>query len=148
VSLNLIHARITTVLHHCRFSKEVLVCRVLSVLFAAVLFVVPPAAAQEAEQPPPAQPANQQSEAEQLEEDFIRSREENGQSHASGARPELGPVILGNPTASVVALRVGLHTTTFTSAGAVVTEFSSLHHQFVDLTNTDGDVKVVDLSVW
>ena len=85
-------------------------------------------------------------EQEQLAEEFIRSHEQNGPSHASGGRPELGPVVLGNPTSSVVALRVGLHTTTFTATGAVSTEFSSLHHPFVELTNTDGDVKVMDRS--
>jgi hypothetical protein len=76
----------------------------------------------------------------------MRSRAENGESHASGARPELGPVVLGNPTTAVVALRVGLHATTFTPTGAVATEFASLHHQSVQLTNTDGDVKVIDQS--
>ena len=97
-------------------------------------------------QPQPPEPAAPQSEHEQLEEEFIRSRIENGESHASGARPELGPVVLGNPTSAVVALRVGLNTTAFTPAGAVATEFSSLHHTFVELTNTKGDVKVIDRS--
>jgi stage II sporulation protein D len=100
------------------------------------------------EQPPlPTEPSGQaQSEHEQLEEEYMRSRAENGESHASGARPELGPVVLGNPTAAVVALRVGLYATTFTSTGAVATEFASLHHELVQLTNTDGDVKVIDRS--
>jgi stage II sporulation protein D len=95
---------------------------------------------------PPEPPAQPQTEHEQLEEEFIRSRAENGESHASGARPDLGPVVLGNPTSAVVALRVGLHATTFTSTGAVATEFATLHHQLVQLTNTDGDVKVIDRS--
>jgi peptidoglycan hydrolase-like amidase len=101
--------------------------------------------AQTPQQPvdPEAQP---QSEHEQLEEEFIRSRAENGDSHASGARAELGPVVLGNPTTAVVALRVGLYATTFTSTGAVATEFASLHHDVVQLTNTAGDVKVIDRS--
>ena len=99
------------------------------------------------QQPPPTEPpARGQSEHEQLEEEFVRSRAENGESHASGARPELGPVVLGNPTAAVVALRVGLNATTFTTGGAVATEFASLHHELVQLTNTDGDVKVIDKS--
>jgi hypothetical protein len=75
-----------------------------------------PAAAQEPQQQPLA-PAAAQTEHEQLEEEFIRSRIENGESHASGARPELGPVVLGNPTMAVVALRVGLHATMFTPTG-------------------------------
>ena len=102
---------------------------------------------QEPPSPIPAQPPGQtQSEHEQLEEEFIRSRAENGESHASGARPELGPVVLGNPTTAIAVLRVGLYATTFTSTGAVATEFASLHHPLVQLTNTDGDVKVIDRS--
>lgn len=80
----------------------------------------------------------------ELEEEFIRSRASNGESHASGARPELGPLVLGNPTSAVVVLRVGLHSTRFTAAGAVASEFFSLHHPFVELGNTAGDVKVID----
>jgi stage II sporulation protein D len=99
------------------------------------------------QQPAPTQPAaDAQAEQAQLEEEFIRSRVENGESHASGARPELGPVVLGNPATTVVALRVGLYATTFTPAGAVATEFASLHHPSVQLTNTDGDVNVIDKS--
>ena len=79
-----------------------------------------------------------------LEEDVIQSRIANGESHASGARPEFGPVVLGNPTTAVVGLRVGLHASTFNASGGLVTEFASLHHPFVDLTNTSGSVKVVD----
>ena len=101
-------------------------------------------AAQEAPQQAPLQPDQQQLEQQRLEDEFVRSREENGESHASGARPELGPVVLGNPTTAVVALRVGLFASTFTSTGALATEFATLHHTFVELTNTDGDVKVID----
>ncbi|HVL66907.1 MAG TPA: SpoIID/LytB domain-containing protein [Vicinamibacterales bacterium] len=79
-----------------------------------------------------------QSELELLEEEHIRTRAEQGQSHASGGRPELGAVILGNPTSAVKVLRVGLHF----NVGA--TEFGTLHHPFVELANTDGDVKVID----
>jgi stage II sporulation protein D len=82
----------------------------------------------------------QPTEDEILEEEYIRTREENGQSHASGARPDLGPVIRGNPTYAVKTIRVGLHRTSGT------TEFFSLHHPFVELTHTDGDVKVVDVA--
>ena len=88
-------------------------------------------------QDPPAQP---QTEAERLEEEYIRTKAEHGQSHASGARPELGPVVLGNPTTAVKVLRVGLHYMVGTN------EFSTLHHPFVELANTEGDVKVLDLS--
>jgi hypothetical protein len=102
-----------------------------------------PGAAQVPEQPPASPTVEQQSQQE-LEEEFIHTRMANGQSHASGGRPELGPVVLGNPTTAVTALRVGLHATTFTPTGAVATEFASLHHLFVELTNTDGDVKVID----
>jgi peptidoglycan hydrolase-like amidase len=101
------------------------------------------AAGQDPAQQPPDTP---QAEQQQIEEEFIRSRAENGESHASGARPELGPVVLGNPTTAAVALRVGLYASTFTSTGALATEFASLHHTFVELTNTDGDVRVIDKS--
>jgi hypothetical protein len=108
--------------------------------------VVPTMQVPEQQSPPPEQSAAAQAEQEALEEEHIRSRAENGESHASGGRPELGPVILGNPTTAIAALRVGLHTTTFNAAGGVATEFSSLHHTFVELTNTDGDVKIIDRS--
>src|SRR5688500_11918446 len=85
-------------------------------------------------------PPQAQSELEQLEEEYIRTKAEYGQSHASGARPELGPVVLGNPTTAVKLLRVGLHYMVGTN------EFSTLHHPFVELGNTDGDVKVIDTS--
>lgn len=85
-------------------------------------------------------PPQAQSELVQLEEEYIRTKAEYGQSHASGARPELGPVVLGNPTTAVKLLRVGLHYMVGTN------EFSTLHHPFVELGNTDGDVKVIDKS--
>ncbi len=113
------------------------------VLSLLLVFFFATAAA--AGQDPPPQPSSPPSDEQQIEDEFIRSRSENGESHASGARPELGPVVLGNPTSAVVALRVGLYASTFNSStGALVTEFASLHHPFVDLTNTDGDVKVID----
>jgi SpoIID/LytB domain protein len=80
----------------------------------------------------------------QLEEQFIQSRLENGDSHASGMRPELGPTILGNPTQSVVTLRVGLYYS-FTATGTF-SEFASLHHPFADISNTAGDVHILDRS--
>ena len=79
-----------------------------------------------------------------LEEEFIRSKSENGESHASGNRDDLGPVILGNPTQAVVAIRVGIYYS-FTATGAY-SEFSTLHHPLVRLSNTEGDVKVIDQS--
>jgi stage II sporulation protein D len=119
---------------------------ILSVIPLVCTLTLPaPGSAQDQEQQPPP-PVTTQTEDERLEEEFIRTRIENGQSHASGARPDLGPVVLGNPTTAVVALRVGLHTTTFNASGTVASEFSSLHHTFVELTNTDGDVKVIDRS--
>ncbi len=108
--------------------------------FAVSLMVIALHSSASVQEPAP------QTEHQRLEEEHIRFRVESGQSHASGAHPELGPVVLGNPTAAVVALRVGLNTTTFTTGGAVATEFSSLHHSVVELTNTDGDVKVIDRS--
>ena len=122
--------------------------RLFPLLVLALMLTRPVAAMQEPDQvpaPAPGPPAGQ-PEQEQVEEEFMRFRAEVGQSHASGARPELGPLVLGNPTQTVVALRVGLNATTFTSTGAVATEFASLHHAFVELTNTDGDVKVIDRS--
>jgi peptidoglycan hydrolase-like amidase len=118
---------------------------VFPTVILAIMAATATAAAQEAPQQPEA-PDVQQSEHQRLEDEFVRSRGENGESHASGARPELGPIVLGNPTSAVVALRVGLYASTFTSTGALATEFASLHHGFVELTNTAGDVKVIDKS--
>ena len=111
-------------------------------LLTALAAIAPIAGGQSQDIPqdPQAAAIAAQLENERLEEEYIRTREENGQSHASGARPELGPVIRGNPTEAVKVLRVGLHRNSGT------TEFSSLHHSFVELTNTDGDVKVIDRS--
>lgn len=92
-------------------------------------------------------PAAAQSEHERLEQEFIESKIANGESHASGARPELGPVVLGNPTTAVVVLRVGLNASTFNASGGLATEFASPHHTSVDLTNTAGSVSVIDRSV-
>ncbi len=94
-------------------------------------------AAAQGTDPPPA-PSEEQA----LEERWIQMKLEQGESHASGLRPELGPVILGNPTQAVVALRVGLYYS-YTSTGAY-SEFASLHHPFVDVSNTVGDAHVLD----
>lgn len=107
---------------------------------AAVFAVCAAVAAQTTGQAPVTQDPPGQSIHEQLEEEYIRTRSEQGESHASGARPELGPVIRGNPTSAVRILRVGLY------ANVGATEFGTLHHTTVDITNTDGDVKVIDQS--
>lgn len=93
-----------------------------------------------AQAPDPQQPPTE----DQIEEQWIRLRLEQGDSHASGMRPELGPVILGNPTQSIVVIRVGLYYS-FTASGAY-SEFSSLHHPFTEISHTAGDVHVLDRS--
>jgi SpoIID/LytB domain protein len=110
----------------------------------AIVLLAVPAAAQSPDQNAPPSSTTAQSEQELLEE-YIRTRMDNGQSHASGGRPDLGPVILGNPTQAVVALRVGLYSSVW-SGTTIAREFDSLHHEYVELTNTDGDVKVIDQS--
>lgn len=77
-----------------------------------------------------------------IEEEWIRLKGEQGDSHASGGRDELGPVILGNPTQAAIAIRVGIHYS-FTSSGAF-SEFATLHHPFVQVSNTEGAVAVID----
>lgn len=88
----------------------------------------------------PASPAEERV----LEEEFIRSKIENGESHASGNRQDLGPVNQGSSKQTVVNVRVGIYYS-FTAAGAY-SEFASLNHPFVQLSNTDGNVRVVDAS--
>lgn len=77
---------------------------------------------------------------EQRFEQLLKAQQ--GPSHASGNKPELGPVILGNPTQAAVALRVGLHYS-YTATGAF-SEFSTLHHPQVQVSNTVGAVAVLD----
>jgi len=89
---------------------------------------------------------DQQTDDQNLEDTFIKLKAEEGDSHASGNRDDLGPVILGNPTTAVVAVRVGIYANSFTSSGGLSTEFSTLHHHFVQLSNTVGDVNVIDLA--
>jgi len=81
-----------------------------------------------------------------IEEDFINSRTALGESHASGARSELGPVILGNPTEAHTVIRVGLSFTTFTSTGAVATEMSGRHFAQAQISHTAGTVRLIDES--
>ena len=78
----------------------------------------------------------------ELEEEHIRSRAEHGESHASGMRPELGPVILGNPTQATTHIRVGL-SYSYTSTGAF-SEFSTRHHPFAEISHTAGTVHLID----
>ena len=84
------------------------------------LFLLSVVCAQAQEAPTP------QTEEEILEEEFIRSRAENGDSHASGARKDLGPVILGNPSQAHKLIRVGLSLSIHT-ATAISNEFSTRH---------------------
>jgi SpoIID/LytB domain protein len=106
---------------------------VLSALFFALI----PATA--AAQEPPGEPDETI-----LEENWIESVAANGHSHASGARAELGPTILGNPTTAAVVLRVGLFYPAFNASGGVTSEFSTLHHPFVQVSATVADVHLVD----
>ncbi|MGB7069719.1 MAG: SpoIID/LytB domain-containing protein [Pyrinomonadaceae bacterium] len=78
-----------------------------------------------------------------IEEEWIRLKGEQGDSHSSGARDDLGPVILGNPTQAAVAVRVGIYRNRVPPEGSF-SEYWSLHHFFVQVSNTVGDVAVVD----
>jgi SpoIID/LytB domain protein len=78
----------------------------------------------------------------QLEEAHILSRIENGDSHASGMRPELGPVILGNPTQAHTLIRVGI-SYSFTSTGAF-SEFNTRHFPVAEISHTAGTVHLID----
>ncbi len=90
---------------------------------------------------PPATPGDDQ------EQEWISRKIEDGDSHASGMKPELGPVTLGNPTGAVRVIRVGLSPTTFNSSGGVVTEMAggtNPAHAFAEISNTAGTVHVLD----
>lgn len=77
-------------------------------------------------------------------ESWLELRAEQGESHASGGQPELGPQLIGNPTRAVTLLRIGLRYS-FTPAGAY-SEFQSFHHPLVRLSNTEDSVHILDLS--
>lgn len=96
-----------------------------AVSFAVPLIIVRPAAAQ-IDDP--------------FEEEFIRTRTENGESHASGMRPELGPVTLGNPREAHKIIRVGI------SQPVGTNEFATRHHTFAEITHTAGTVHLIDES--
>lgn len=90
-------------------------------------------------------PASAQEDPE--EDEFIRQKAENGDSHASGMKPDLGSVILGNPTEAVKVIRVGLSPTTFNAGGGVVTEMAggtNPAHAFAEIGHTAGTVHVLD----
>lgn len=78
----------------------------------------------------------------ELEEEHIRTRNEHGESHSSGMRPELGPVTLGNPTEAHTLIRVGI-SYSFTSTGAF-SEFATRHHPFAEISHTAGTVHLID----
>ncbi len=77
-------------------------------------------------------------------EAWLERQAEQGQSHASGGQPELGPQLIGNPTRAVTVMRIGLRYS-FTLAGAF-SEFQSFNHPAVRLSNTTDSVHVLDLS--
>ena len=81
-----------------------------------------------------------------IEEEFIRMKAEQGDSHASGAREDLGPVILGNPTQAYTLIRVGLSSTTFNSTGGVATEMGSRHFPAAEISHTAGTVHLIDVA--
>lgn len=91
---------------------------------------------------PPAEPEPGEGEGDPLERAHFLSLLANGPSHASGNRPDLGPVVLGNPTRAVVTIRVGL-SWSWTDAGAY-SEFIGRHHRLVQVSPTVGTVHVRD----
>ena len=80
----------------------------------------------------------------EIESRTLLQRAEMGESHASGARDDLGPVILGNPTTAAVAIRVGL-SYSFNSSGGY-SEFATRHHPFAEISHTAGIVTLIDRS--
>ncbi|HEX2061224.1 MAG TPA: SpoIID/LytB domain-containing protein [Thermoanaerobaculia bacterium] len=103
-------------------------------LFAVALFSLLPFVAFAQELPSP--------EELELEEEHIRTRNEHGDSHASGMRAELGPVVLGNPAEAHTLIRVGL-SYSFTATGAF-SEFATRHHPFAEISHTAGTVHLID----
>jgi SpoIID/LytB domain protein len=90
--------------------------------------------------------AQEQTEDQALEEQFISQRAELGESHASGGRPDLGPVIIGNPAEAHTVIRVGLSFSTLNSSGAIVNEFATRHFSVVQVSHTVGTVHLIDES--
>ena len=85
-------------------------------------------------------PAEDQS----IEQETLRQKAERGESHASGARDDLGPVILGNPTQAAVAIGVGLSYSYSPTGG--FSEFNTRHHPFAEISHTAGIVYLIDRS--
>jgi peptidoglycan hydrolase-like amidase len=108
-----------------------------SLLLVVALLSLLPLAVVAQELPPPESAVELE-----LEEEHIRSRNEHGDSHASGMRPELGNVILGNPTEAHTLIRVGL-SYSFTATGAF-SEFATRHHPFAEISHTAGTVHLLD----
>lgn len=81
-----------------------------------------------------------------IEDQFFKLRAETGESHASGSRKDLGPVMLGTPLVAAVHVRVGLFQNTFNGTGVIGTEFSTLQHQTVSVSNTVGDANIIDIT--
>lgn len=75
--------------------------------------------------------------------------EQGGRSHASGDRPELGPLQFHITPASVVPpVRVGITPTQFADNGAVLQEYwtaAAHNHSSIEITSTGG-LEVLDLS--
>lgn len=89
--------------------------------------------------------AQQQSDDQKIEEEWIKQRSALGESHASGARNDLGPVIIGNPTTAHKVIRVGLSTTIFNASGTVTTEISTNRHfPVAEISHTAGLVYLKD----
>ena len=88
------------------------------------------------------------------EEEFIRRKAEEGESHASGMKPEMGPTIVGNPTSAVRIIRVGISPSRFNPDGTLAVEYSTTApasatnpaHTFAEVSHTAGTVHVLDLS--
>jgi|GEM_PF-729156 len=79
-----------------------------------------------------------------LEEEFIRSRSANGDSHASGNRPDLGAVTQGSSVRADGVIRVGINYS-YTTTGTY-SEFASLNHPSVRVAHTEGAVYIADRS--
>ena len=88
--------------------------------------------------------SQEQTEDQSLEEEFIRQRAEMGESHASGGRPEFGPVILGNPTQAYTLIRVGLSFSTLNLNGTIANEFATRHFAAAEISHTVGTVHLIN----
>ncbi len=75
--------------------------------------------------------------------DWSAFESEDGPSHASGGRPDLGKHLVGNPNQAVKLLRIGLRRST-APAGGRCSEFVSFNHTTVRLTSTTSDFHVID----